>query len=112
MSGIATITEETFAAEVLHAPGPVVVDFWAAWCGPCRALAPTIDRLAIEHPEIKVAKLNVDEAPGLAAEHGVQSIPTVIRFDDGRPTARVSGALPYPQLAAALGIEPLEQRAA
>ena len=112
MSEIATLTEETFTHEILESTGSVVVDFWAPWCGPCRALAPAIERLAREQPSVKVAKLNVDEAPGHAAEYGVQSIPTVIRFEDGHPVARVTGALPYERLAAALGIDPLDQRAA
>jgi thioredoxin 1 len=112
MSEIATLTEETFTDEVLESTGSVVVDFWAPWCGPCRALAPAIERLAHEQPSVKVVKLNVDAAPGRAPEYGVQSIPTVIRFEAGHPVARVTGALPYERLTAALGIDPLEQRAA
>ncbi|HNT52302.1 MAG TPA: thioredoxin [Candidatus Syntrophosphaera sp.] len=74
--------DNTNFAEIV-AQGTVLVDFWAAWCGPCRMIAPTIEELAREHPEITVAKLNVDEYPELASRHGVMSIPTLLLFKDG-----------------------------
>ena len=74
--------------------GLVVVDFWADWCGPCRALAPTIEELAGEHPEITFAKLNVDEHPELASRHGVMSIPTLMFFVDGELKDSSIGVVP------------------
>ena len=107
------LTRETFATALAETPGPLVVDFWAAWCGPCRVIAPLLERLASEHPEVRVAKVNVDEQPELAASHGVHGIPTVIRFDSGEETARAVGALPYDRLLQALGIgSPIDTMAA
>jgi thioredoxin len=83
----------------------VVVDFWAPWCGPCRIVSPQVELLASEHPELRVAKLDVDKAPEIAARYEVYSIPTIVRFERGEVGARVVGALPYPRLAEALGIE-------
>jgi thioredoxin 1 len=86
------ITDATFAEEVLAAPGPVVVDFWAPWCGPCKAIEPLLDELPL-----KVVKLDVDESPATAARYGVLSLPTVILFADGEPRATVHGARPKKQ---------------
>jgi thioredoxin 1 len=83
------ITDATFAEEVLSAPSPVVVDFWAPWCGPCKAIEPLLDELPL-----KVVKLDVDESPVTAARYGVLSLPTVILFADGEPRATVHGARP------------------
>jgi thioredoxin 1 len=83
------ITDATFAEEVLSAPSPVVVDFWAPWCGPCKAIEPLLDELPLE-----VVKLDVDESPVTAARYGVLSLPTVILFADGEPRATVHGARP------------------
>jgi thioredoxin 1 len=98
------LTEESFAAAIAGTPGPLVVDFWAEWCGPCRVVAPMLERLVGEHPEITIAKVNVDDQPALAAAYSVRGIPTLIRFDGGRETLRVSGALPYERLLRALGV--------
>ena len=78
------ITKDTFQKEVLESDKPVIVDFWATWCGPCRMLGPTIAELAEEHPEIKVCKVNVDDEPDLAQEYGVMSIPFVASFKGGQ----------------------------
>jgi thioredoxin 1 len=88
------ITDETFEADVLQADGPVVVDFWAPWCGPCRAVAPILEQLAEEHEQITFAKVNIDEHPGYASRYGVLSIPTVILFENGEPQETVIGARP------------------
>ena len=78
------ITSANFKSEVLESDKPVIVDFWATWCGPCRMLGPTIAELAEEHPEIKVCKVNVDDEPDLAQEYGVMSIPFVASFKAGQ----------------------------
>ncbi|MBP7969737.1 MAG: thioredoxin, partial [Faecalibacterium sp.] len=74
---VITITKENFEAEVLKSAQPVLLDFWAAWCGPCRMLSPIVDEVAEERTDVKVGKVNVDEQPDLAAEFGVMSIPTL-----------------------------------
>ena len=89
------VTDDTFESDVLQASGPVVVDFWAPWCGPCRAIAPILEQLENEHGRrIEFAKLNVDENPGVASRYHVFSIPTVILFEDGEARETVIGARP------------------
>ena len=89
------ITEQNFEQEVLKADKPVLVDFWATWCGPCRMLAPTIELLAEEMEGVaKVGKVNVDEQPDLAAQFGVMSIPTLLVFQNGRLVNQAVGARP------------------
>ena len=92
---------------VIDSERPVVVDFWAPWCDPCRVVDPRVERLASEHPELRVAKLNVDEAPAIAARYRIFGIPTVIRFERGRETAKVIGAAPYEELADTLADVPV-----
>ncbi len=99
------ITAANFEEEVLKSDIPVVVDFWASWCGPCRMLAPIIAALAEEKQgKIKVGKLNVDEEGPLAAQFGIQAIPTVIKFVGGEPVASATGYMKKEQLEATLGI--------
>ena len=88
------VTDETFEADVLQADKPVVVDFWAPWCGPCRAIAPILEQFAEEQPSIEFTKVNIDDNPNFASRYGVLSIPTVILFENGEPQETVIGARP------------------
>jgi thioredoxin 1 len=90
-----TLSASTFDEEINRASTPVLVDFWAEWCGPCKLIAPILDEIASEQEgTLTVAKLNVDEAPDVARRFGVMSIPTMILFDDGEPAKRMVGAKP------------------
>ena len=89
------VTDSTFEQEVLQANQPVLVDFWAVWCGPCRAVAPVVEELAGDYEgKLKVMKLDVDDNPRTAMAYGVQSIPTLLVFKDGKPAERIVGAVP------------------
>ena len=100
-----TVTEQSFEQEVLQSETPVLVDFWAEWCGPCHAVAPVLDRIVDErNGDLKLVKVNIDEEQGLAARYGVQSIPTMILFKGGEPSAAAIGAQPKPALERALGL--------
>ena len=94
------ITKESFVNEVLNSDRPVLVDFWASWCGPCRMVSPLVDEIAAEHPEIKVGKINVDEQPELASQFQVMSIPTLMVVKNGQVTQRTVGARPKNQILA------------
>ena len=99
------VTEQTFEQEVLKSDKPVIVDFWAEWCGPCHAVAPVLDRIAEErNGQLKVVKVNIDEEQGLAQRFGVASIPTMILFENGAPTAQAIGAQPKSALERSLGL--------
>ena len=89
------VTDSTFEQEVLRSSQPVLVDFWAVWCGPCRAVAPIVEELAGDYEgKLKVMKLDVDDNPQTAVAYGVQSIPTLLVFKDGKPAERIVGAVP------------------
>ena len=96
---IIDLTKDSFDGEVLKSEHPVLVDFWAAWCGPCRMIAPIIDQLADEYEgKLKVGKVNVDDQGQLAAQYGVMSIPTLVFFKNGEEVERVVGVRPKPEL--------------
>src|SRR3712207_939437 len=100
-----TVTESTFQEEVLSSETPVLVDFWAEWCGPCHAVSPVLDRIAEERAgELKLVKVNIDEEQGLAQRYGVASIPTMLLFKGGEPTAAAIGAQPKAALERQLGL--------
>jgi thioredoxin 1 len=99
------VTTQSFEQEVLQSDKPVIVDFWAEWCGPCHAVAPVLDKIAEERAdELKLVKINVDEEQELMIRYGVQSIPTIILFNEGAPAAAVIGAQPKGAIERGLGL--------
>lgn len=98
MTTTLNITRDNFQQEVLDSKQTVLVDFWASWCGPCRMVAPILDEIACERPDVKIAKVNVDEQPELAAAYQIMSIPTLIVMKDGKIVNQSMGARPKQQI--------------
>jgi thioredoxin 1 len=91
--GVVHANDRTFDQQVIYSDVPVLVDFYASWCGPCKKLAPTLDEVAAESPRARVVKVNIDDSPAIAARYGVQSVPSLIVFKDGQVVARQTGAV-------------------
>ena len=103
MSAAAQVTDSTFKQEVLENEVPVLVDFWAPWCGPCRMVAPVVDEIASQYGErLKVVKVNTDENPNVASQYGIRSIPTLMIFKGGQKVDTVVGAVPKATLSSTL----------
>ena len=95
-----TVTDDSFQAEVLESERPVIVDFWAAWCGPCRVMSPILEELAQERDDLRVVKVDVDHNQRVAAQYGVLSMPTFMVFRDGAPVGQIVGSRPKKRLIA------------
>ncbi|MDJ0658456.1 MAG: thioredoxin [Crocosphaera sp.] len=103
MSAAVPVTDSSFKADVLESDVPVLVDFWAPWCGPCRMVAPVVDEIAEQYSgQVKVVKLNTDENPNTASQYGIRSIPTLMIFKGGQRVDMVVGAVPKTTLASTL----------
>jgi thioredoxin 1 len=103
--GIDVLTGTTFDEEVASSSVPLVVDFWAEWCGPCRLVHPELEKIAVEYEgKVKVVKLNIDDAPGIATKYGIMSIPTIALFADGDLKSWVIGARPKADIVMGLGL--------
>jgi thioredoxin 1 len=101
---VGEVTDATFESEVLQSEKPVIVDFWAPWCVPCRRIAPVLEQIAESRDDVRILKLNVDDNPTTVMTYSITSIPTVARFEDGEISHRVVGALPKDQLSSELGL--------
>ena len=102
MADIKQVTDGDFQAEVLESEQPVLVDFWAPWCGPCRVVAPVLEEIAGERPELKLVKLNIDENQQTAMNYQILAIPTMVLFRNGQEAKRIQGAMPKKRLEAEL----------
>jgi thioredoxin 1 len=99
------VTESSFEQEVIQSDKPVMVDFWAEWCGPCHAVAPVLDKIVEERgSDLRLVKVNIDEEPSLAQKYGIVSIPTIMLFRDGEPAAAAIGAQPKGAIEKSLGL--------
>jgi thioredoxin 1 len=101
---VAEVTDVTFESDVLKAEKPVIVDFWAPWCVPCRRISPILEELSESRDDVRFVKINVDDNPATAMNYGVRSIPTIARFEGGEVTQQAIGALPREQLSSQLGL--------
>jgi thioredoxin 1 len=101
-ANINEVTDTTFQAEVLESETPVLVDFWAPWCGPCRVIAPVLEEIAEQREDLRIVKLNVDDNQQTAAQFGILAIPTMVLFRNGTEAKRIQGALPRKRLEAEL----------
>jgi thioredoxin 1 len=96
---VSNVTDASFEADVLKSSQPVLIDFWATWCGPCRAIAPVVEQLAGEYAgKVKVVKVNIDENPKTPTQYDVRSIPTLLMFKDGKVVGQIVGAVPKPKI--------------
>jgi len=101
---VGEVTDATFESDVLRSEKPVIVDFWAPWCAPCRRISPILEEISEQRDDVRFVKLNVDDNPATAMNYSISSIPTVARFEDGHVTQQAIGALPRNQLSAQLGL--------
>jgi thioredoxin 1 len=101
---VAEVTDTTFEDEVLKAEKPVIVDFWAPWCVPCRRVSPILNEMSEDRDDVQFVKINVDDNPATAMNYRITSVPTIARFEDGTVTKQAVGALPRKQLASQLGL--------
>jgi thioredoxin len=96
---IVNVTDASFETDVLKSSQPVLIDFWATWCGPCRAIAPVVEQLAMEYEgKVKIVKVNIDENPKTPTQYDVRSIPTLLMFKDGKVVGQIVGAVPKPKI--------------
>lgn len=101
---VGEVTDANFENEVLQSDKPVIVDFWAPWCAPCRRISPILDEMSDNRDDVRFVKMNVDDNPSTAMNYSISSIPTILRFENGQETQKAVGALPKNQLSSQLGL--------